>query len=234
MSNLTTTPQQRVTLSFPTLITDCISSHVAKEYETTIANLTKSLNKGIERGVATVKTASDLDSLVQQARGIMKASHAIRMEFTRPLDNAKEKCMTQEKEYVKKLLESTNIADGLCIKRSADIKEAERQARLEAIRKQEEADAKARAKEEKNRNISLAKGGTGEVKPVIAPQIQMPVSLAAATNTTKIKYRVSELKIEKAIENGVREIPGVRIFQVWRYDIIDRKKVPHEYKTEGR
>lgn len=225
---------QRVTLSFPTLITDCISSHVAKEFETNVSELAQSLNKGIERGVETSKTAADLESLVQQGRGVLKAGEAIRMEFTRPLDKAKTTCITQQREYLKRLQESTDKADMMCIEESDRIKEAEWKAQQDAIDEQNRLDEEARKKEERNRNISIGKGGTGDVKSVVAPVVQRPVSLASMRNTTKLKYRADAVKIREAIDKGVRKIPGIKIYPVWHYVIEDRSLVPQEYKSAGR
>lgn len=235
MSNEQIIRTQRVTLTFPTLITDCIGSHVAKEYEASVEEVTALINKGIEAGVATSKTHADLESLVRQGRGILRAGDAIRKEFTKPLDQAKSKCIEQQRQYLGQLQLATDKADRLCVE-EADRKESEKQRLIEEAEAENRRRETAAAAEEQRRiNISRAKGGTGEnVKPVVAEPVVAPVAHITMRNTTRVKYRVDDQKIRDAIDRGVRDIPGVRIYPVWNFVIEDRKAVPKEYKSAGR
>jgi hypothetical protein len=40
-------------------------------------------------------------------------------------------------------------------------------------------------------------------------------------------------KIQAAVDAGVREIPGVAIYPVWQFKVLDIKQVPEEYRKMG-
>ena len=226
---------QRVTLSFPTLITDCIGGHVSKVFEKSVEELTGNINEAIEKGVATDSTAASAESVAKQGLQVLKAAHNIRMEFTRPLDTAKTKCITQEREYLSQLQEATDKLNGMVIEEAAR-KEREKQRLLDEAeaenRRREEA---ARKEEERRIAISQAKGGTGEnVKPVVVETVVAPVAHITMRNTTRLKSRVDDDKIRAAIDRGVRDIPGVRIYPVWNFVVEVAKEVPKEYRKFTR
>ena len=54
----------------------------------------------------------------------------------------------------------------------------------------------------------------------------------AAERTSFVKI-VDSVKIQDAIDNKkVRSIPGVEIYQVWEFKVVDSSQVPDEYKKE--
>lgn len=96
------------------------------------------------------------------------------------------------------------------------IQQAEHDAKMEAARKEEERRSK----------ISLAQGGTGEVKTPVAreidPAILSPVSEYTAWEWKVVDERKIPLKyfvidtvaINKEVRGGAREIPGIEIYSV--------------------
>jgi len=235
MSNeLTTLSTDKVTLRFPTLITDCLGSHIAKVFERTVEEITEELNLAIERGAATAATAGDLEAKYKRSRKVINAGEELRKEFTSPLDRAKTLCITQEREYLKKLSEASEKARSILDERARRIAREKQAAIEEAARKNAEAIAAAQKEQQRREAISKAKGGTGKVKPVIAETVTPTVAHLGLNQVTPMKHKVDEEKIQKAIDEGVRQIPGVNIYCVWKFDITDRSLIPVKYKSFGR
>ena len=92
-----------------------------------------------------------------------------------------------------------------------------------------EEQAKAAAEEARRQKISIAKGGDGTtIKPV-----ERPVDMQKA-RSTDVKRRIPDRrKIQAAIDGGIRDIPGVSIYPVWKFDIIDAAGVPDEYRKDS-
>lgn len=80
----------------------------------------------------------------------------------------------------------------------------QREAEEKARKEQEAAEEAARKREEHNRNISLGKGGTGKVAPVVPAPVQRIVPYSAVRSTT---YRKN-----------------------WTYEVTNFNKVPDKYK----
>ena len=234
MSNeLTTLSTDRVTLSFPTLITDCIGSHIAKVFEKNVEELTAEINLGIERGAATAKTAGELESMYKRSRKAINAGEEIRKQFTSPLDRAKTLCITQQREYLKKLSDASDKARSILDERARRLKEEEQKAIREAAEENQRRIEAAQKEQARRDAISVAKGGKGG-KPVEVETVTPTVAHISMNQVTTMKHRVDEEKIQEAIDNGVRKIPGVYIYCVWKYDITDRSLIPTEYKSFGR
>ena len=128
------------------------------------------------------------------------------------------------------LSQLTETLKQMGIKREAEIRAAEAKRIAEAEEAQRIADEKARKQQEANEKNSRSHGGDGNVKTVEAEQVQVPVSTAGLRSTTRTKSIVDGVAIENAIEEGVRSIEGVRIYQVWDYEVTDAKKVPKKYR----
>ena len=64
--------------------------------------------------------------------------------------------------------------------------------------------------------------------------IEQPVSLAGLRSTVKTRSIPDQGKIEQAVKDGIREIPGVSIYQIWQFSVVDAKSVPKEYRRDVR
>lgn len=66
-----------------------------------------------------------------------------------------------------------------------------------------------------------------EAGEALAPVADLKPTKMEGVTTRTI---VDKDAIEAAVANGVREIPGVRIYPVWRFEVVDTKQVPDDYK----
>lgn len=99
------------------------------------------------------------------------------------------------------------------------------------------AQAEAAKKEATRQKISIAKGGDGSnIKPVAQPVDMQKV------RSTDVKRRIPDREaIQKAIDEATKkikvscplDIPGVSIYSVWKFDIIDAAGVPDEYRKNS-
>lgn len=98
-------------------------------------------------------------------------------------------------------------------------------------------EAKAEAEEERRQKISIAKGGDGsEIKPVEQPVDKLKV------RSTDVRRSIPDRQaIQQAIDEAAKDlkiecplqIPGVSIYVVWKFDIIDSAGVPEEYRKDS-
>ena len=51
--------------------------------------------------------------------------------------------------------------------------------------------------------------------------------------TVSFVAQVDREKVQAAVDAGVREIPGVVIYPVWTFKVLDLKAVPEEYRKVG-
>lgn len=51
--------------------------------------------------------------------------------------------------------------------------------------------------------------------------------------TVTFVAQVDKEKVQAAIDAGVREIPGLHIYPVWTFKVLELKRVPEEYRTTG-
>lgn len=230
-----TTEIQKVEVKTVTPFLETVNLVLAKELNTNVDAVVGNINRAIERGVKTDDTLRVGNSVVEEARKTVKAIREIRLQYTRPLDEAKKFIMnTQEEPLCCKVSEPLGVLDAMVMERDAEIKAAKAEAKREAEEKQRAIDEAARKREEHNRNISLGKGGTGDVKPVVPEKIIAPVEQIGMRSTVRTRTIPDKDAIQKAIDNGVREIPGVKIFQVWIFEVEESKKVPREYRKTTR
>jgi len=230
----TETELQPVEVKITTPILDAIDKSLATLLRKNLNEIEEDTGRAIERGVKTDETARDAEAIVQDGRRAIKVVNEVRLQFTRPIDEGKKSLMREVENLLSPLATSNRKLDSMVMERQAEIRRAETEARREAEEAQRQADAEARAEEERRRKISLTKGGTGEVKPVVAEKIEQPISMAGLRSTTKVKSIVDKDKIDEAVEGGVREIPGVRIYQIWMFEVTDHTKVPEEYRKLSR
>lgn len=223
-----------VKITMPTPILTIIDKTLVTMLKRNLSKLVTDTNKAIEAGVRTKEKALKANAIVEDGRKAIKVVKEVRLTFTRPLDEVKKRLIDEEEKLSRQLTESNKKLDGMVIERDAELEaeEAERQrAAEEAQRAAEEA---ARKKEEANKKISIAKGGDGDVKPVVAEQIPQPISLYKMNKVAHTRSVPDLVKIDDAVESGTREIAGVKIYQVWQFDVTESKKVPPEYRKDIR
>jgi len=222
--------KEKVEFSIPTPILDTINRSLADLFKKNLQEILDETNRSIELGVVTDSTAATAESAVQQARKAINVINEIRMQYTRPIDAGKKKLMDEVKFMLKPLADALGKLDAMVMDRARKIKEAEEKAQREAEEAQRRADEEARKEEERRRNISLAKGGNGDVAPVEAEKIITPVSQIGMRSTPRTRSIPDLEAIQKAVDDGVREILGVRIYPIWKFDVEDAKQVPKEYR----
>ncbi len=230
----TATENQLVEISIPTPILDVIDKSLSRILKKNLSEIATDTNTAIERGVKTDETAREAETIVQDGRKAIKITNEVRLQFTRPIEEGKKSLMREVEKLLAPVVDSCAILDRMVLARASEIRRKEAEAQRELEEKQRVADEKARAKEERNRNISLGKGGDGNVAPVVPETIAAPVSTAGMRSTTRLRSIPDLPKIEEAIADGIREIPGVKIFQIWQFTVDDAKMVPKEYRRDTR
>lgn len=223
-----------VELRIPTPILNTINKSMSSLLRKNLAELTVEVNDAIELGVKTESNAADAESIYQQSNKAVKVINEVRLAYTRPIDDGKKRLMDEVKNLLKPLVDSSVKLDGMLLERKRKIREAEAKARAEAEEKQRATDEVARKREETNKKISIAKGGDGNVEPVVAEKVQATITLTGIRDTTRTRSIPDKEKIQEAVDGGVREIPGVMIYTVWKFDITDSKIVPEEYRRISR
>lgn len=226
--------REKVELTIPTPILDTIDHSLAELFKKKLVEIVEETNRAIELGIETDGNAASAESAVQQARKAINVVNEVRMLYTRPIDAGKKKLMDEVKNMLKPLTDSCQKLDGMVLDRARKIREAQEKAQREAEEAQRATEEAAMKREEHNRNISLGMGGTGEVAPVVPETVIRPVSQIGMRSTTRLRSIPDLEAIQKAVDEGVREIVGVRIYPVWKFDVEDAKLVPKEYRREVR
>lgn len=109
-----------------------------------------------------------------------------------------------------------------------------RSVEAELNRRQAEAEAKAAKKEETAQKISIAKGGDGSrIKPV--PRPVMPKTATKKRRIPDLEHieRVIRLSAEKMKPDPPMEIAGVSIWWEPKFQVIDNKELPDEFKKDS-
>lgn len=225
---------QRVEISIPTPILDVIDRSLARLLKKNLNEIEVSTNAAIERGVQTDETARDAEAVVQEGKKAIKITKEVRLQFTRPIDEGKKKLMGEVEKLLSPLVAGNTKLDQMVLERAREIKRKEAQAQREYEEKQRAAEAKARAEEERREKISLAQGGDGNHRPVEVEPVTHPISVAGMRSTTRLRSIPDQEKIGQAVEDGIRDIPGVNIYQVWQFSVVEAKLVPKEYRRDVR
>lgn len=218
----------------PTPVLAVINASLAELIQKDLDELAVDLNKCIELGIKDDRLAREANAVVEDAILAEKTVKEIRLSFTRPIDQGKKTFMEEVEKMLSPVVKAKNKLDGQLMDRTAKIKAKAARIKREAEEAQAAADKVARDREEHNRNISIGKGGTGEVAKVEAEIIAQPVDLTSTRSVVKTSSIVDKDKIEAAVTKGVRKIPGVKIFQIWVHVVEDHKKVPEEYRKLRR
>ncbi len=217
-----------------TPLLDVINPTLSRTLGKDLPGLTKETNTAIELGLKTDEKARDAEAIVQCGRKAIKAVNEIRLMFTRPIDEGKKKLMKEVEQLLSPLTQANTRLDGMVMDRLEKLRAEEAKKAEEAEAAQRAAEEAARKEEERRRKISLAQGGTGEVKPVEVEQVEQPISTLELSNTTRTQSIVDREKIQAAIEEGTRQIEGVEIYQVWTFDVTVAKSVPEQYRKTVR
>lgn len=223
-----------VKVNIPTPVLNVIDKTLSAMLQKNLGELEDDINKAIEVGVKTHEAARHAESIVQNGRKAIKTVNEIRLNFTRPIDQAKRELMDEVERLLRKLVESTAKLDGMVMEREAKLKAEEAARQRQAEEAQRAAEEAARKEQERRKNISISKGGDGKVEQVVPEQVAQPISTYKMHSTTKTRSIPDLVKIETAVEAGAREITGVAIYQVWQFKVTDSKKVPEEYRKDIR
>lgn len=185
--------------------------------ETVILTRTQELCASAERAVIdsteTLERGADLAKMI---RDHLKVAEGERTALTGPLNNVLRTINTRFKKYTEPLEKAKALIDGKMLAYGKKLAEAKR-AEEEARRKEEDAARQAEFPDE----IPFA-------PPVAAPKPETVYgntgSSASFTNTWDFEVEdvrklpaeyllPNEVAIRRAVREGVREIPGVRIFE---------------------
>lgn len=222
--------REKVELTIPTPILDTINHNLATLFKKNLAEIVEETNRAIEFGVTTDSGAASAETTVQQARKAIKVVNEVRMQYTRPIDDGKKRLMDELKNMLQPLSDSCQKLDVMVLDRARKIEVAKEKAQREAEEAQRAADEAARKEQERREKISIGKGGNGEVAPVVSEKIIAPVSQIGMRSTTRTRSIPDLEAIQKAVDEGVREITGVKIYPVWKFDVEDAKAIPKEYR----
>lgn len=234
MKNELAVQDKTVELKVVTPILDVLNRILMREFKLNLDEVVDETNRAIELGIKTDQNAADAEATFQQARGTVRLGNEIRLFYTRPIDDGKKRLMREVEDMLRPAVDSRDILDGMLLERKRKINEAKEKAQREAEEAQRVAEEKSRKEQERRENISKAKGGDGNVKPVVAETIQAPISTIGMRNTTRTRSIPDLEKIQSAVDDGIREIAGVKIFCVWQSEVTDSKKVPKEYRRTCR
>ena len=87
-----------------------------------------------------------------------------------------------------------------------------------------------KAEEAKRKEAEAINKVVGEEVVEVADQQKR---VRAETGTLTFVPPAAKEKIQAAVDAGVREIPGVAIYPVWQFKVLDIKQVPEEYRKMG-
>jgi len=160
--------------------------------------------------LATVEESTELGELKARAVNCARDIDAWRHDLTDPL-NAQIKQLIA---LVAPILEELRDFDRLC------------QTRLLAFTRTQAAAA------ETARQMTEHFEAT-ETNPFAPAPIVATRGVKTDSGTTSIRKTVDRELIASAVEAGVREIPGVRIWQEWRFEVESAKDVPEQYRSES-
>ncbi len=225
---------KRPVVNIPTPILSVINGTLTVLVKKSLDELSIDLNKCIELGVEDDKLSREANAVVEYAIEAEKAVKEIRLSFTRPIDEGKKNLMAEVDRLLFPVVSAKEKLDGLLMDRTRKIQAEAAKIKREHEETVEAARIAAEKREETNRKISLAKKGTGEVAHVKPEFITQPVDLSALRDTVKTSSIVDKTAIEKAVDEGIREIAGVKIYPEWTFEIIDHQKVPKEYRKLRR
>ena len=154
-----------------------------------------------------------------------------------PIEARKKSIHNPFKLVIDKLTSAIDFVDGSTTRymdeeekrQLAAAEETLRREREALVAKQKELEEQA-ALNESDHALDDALAVEEHIQEIDNTQITTQVRGRGSLTTASITRRVSPDLIVEAIQKGIREIPGVRIYQVWTYVIEEVEKVPNEYR----
>jgi len=147
-------------------------------------------------------------------------------KITNEINGAFEPYIVEMKEmagFIKDRILTYNREQELIARQAQERLDAERKAEIERLEKERQKEIKEAVFPD-------------EVPEVVLPEAPKIIPIVGTINTDSgslsNKSIVSQAKIKDAIDAGVREIVGVRIYHVWLFEIIDASQVPPEYRED--
>lgn len=186
--------------------------------------------------------SKDLNELLLRGKKARKKIEAERKKMVGPLNEQVGMINDLFKGLVKSLTDFEEKASAVQIVYRKRRDEEIRKQKEEAERKEYEArvaEAKAvmeaeNAKTEEDRKEALKKVQAAQDEQSWA-KLEAPVlatGCKSESGSSHIRKVVDKEAIEIAVNNGVREIPGVVIFQKWTFEIVDSSQVPEKYRKD--
>ncbi len=219
--------EKRVEIKVVREIHDIIGGAILDIAKKDLAALTKETNRQIELGADNER---DAENVRKDGFDSLKAANAIRLQFTDPVVKFQKMMIAEVNDLMKPLADANVRLKSILNAKEQARRDAERKAQEEHDRKVREAAEAAAKEEERRKNISLGKGGTGDVKPVEPEKVPVKITYPT-TKVTSARSLPDNEKIQAAIDSGIHSIPGVEIEQVWVFKIIESKQVPEKYRS---
>lgn len=229
------TKKQKAEIKIPTPILDIIDKSLAAQLGKDLAEIAAETNRCIERGVKGSKELNQANTVVVEGLTAIKMVEEIFLQtIIRPIRAGLDDVRSERDSILHDVSTPNEILNGMVLDRDAEI----RQEKADIKKKYEEdkaaAEAKAASEQTRRSNISKGLGGDGDVKPVAVEEVVQPISTIGMRSTVRAKTRPDKDKITEAINNGVRQIDGIKIYQVWVFKIENSKEVPSEYRKITR
>lgn len=174
--------------------------------------------------------------------GIMKKVKAQldrrRKDLLAPILERKASIHNPFKSLIDQIDAATKVVDGAVTRYMIEEEKRQRAAAEEALRRERE-EAVARQKEceeqallnESEQALDDAIAAEEQIKEIDNTKITTEIRGRGAFGSASITRRVSNDLITEAIKQGVRKIPGVKIYKVWTFMVTDPKQVPDDYKS---
>lgn len=189
--------------------------------------------KNLPETVSDPKELSIVSNFLIDINAETKLLDKLRLEATLEARTVTNNINAAFEPYIVEMKEMKKITGDRILEYNREQEKIVRQAqeRLDAERKAEI----ERLEKERQKEIKEAVF-PDEVPEVVLPEAPKIIPIVGTINTDSgslsNKSIVSQAKIKDAIDAGVREIVGVRIYHVWLFEIIDASQVPPEYRED--
>lgn len=180
-----------------------------------------------------IKTAEDFALVDAHCAGLLALKKDIEKDFKASKESAYstwKAIVAQEKGHLDGIDEARRIDKQ---KMDAWREEQETIRRREEARLQEEARRRAEQEQLEAAERAEKSGNKAEAEEILNERTQVPtiiVTTAVPKSKTVIRKIVDQAKIAQAVANGTRTIPGVSVYQVWTYQVVNPSLVPDEFK----
>jgi len=189
--------------------------------------------KNLPETVSDPKELSIVSNFLIDINAETKLLDKLRLEATLEARTVTNNINAAFEPYIVEMKEMKKITGDRILEYNREQEKIVRQAqeRLEAERRIEQARLDKERKEKQKDAIFPE-----EVPEVITPSVPQLVPIVGTVKTDSGSVGtmsiVSHSKIQSAIDSGVREIQGVKIYCVWMFEVIEASQVPKEYREE--